>query len=135
MAARFLGLFGSVVRWVGLVFALVLVVQVVFVVGEANRDNGIVSFIANVSRKFALGFKDLFTPDDPKLAVLVNYGIAALFWLIVSAVAARITRRIAMRVNQRDRDQSNAGVPQLPVKANSASGIRVRDAVSRSMSR
>ena len=42
----------------------------------------------------ALGFKDLFTPDDPKLQVLVNYGIAALFWLIVSAILAEIIRRV-----------------------------------------
>ena len=33
-------------------------------------------------------------PGTPKLRVLVNYGIAALFWLIVSGVLSRLVRRL-----------------------------------------
>ncbi|MFF5991064.1 hypothetical protein [Prauserella flavalba] len=88
------GLLAGVVRWVGLLFALVLVLHVIFVIGEANPDNGIVSWVADWSEGLSLGFKDLFTPDDPKLAVLVNYGIAAIFWLVVSSIVARIIRRV-----------------------------------------
>ncbi|MEU6645100.1 hypothetical protein ABZ863_21405 [Saccharomonospora sp. NPDC046836] len=88
------GLLAGIARWVGLIFALILVLHVVFVIGEANPDNGIVSWVAGWSESLLMGFKDLFQPDDPKLTVLVNYGIAALFWLIVSSVVARIIRRI-----------------------------------------
>ncbi|SFP66855.1 hypothetical protein SAMN05421810_10341 [Amycolatopsis arida] len=91
---RIVGLLAGIVRWVGLAFAAILVLHVVFVVGDANPDNGIVSFVRDWSDSLALGFKDLFTPDDAKLRVLVNYGIAAIFWLIVSSVLARIIRRI-----------------------------------------
>ncbi|PXY32659.1 hypothetical protein BAY60_02260 [Prauserella muralis] len=88
------GLLAGIARWVGLAFALILVLHVIFVIGEANPDNGIVSFVADWAEGLALGFKDLFRPDDPKLDVLVNYGIAALFWLIVSSIVARIIRRV-----------------------------------------
>lgn len=91
---RTVGLLAAVVRWVGLVFAAILVLYVIFVIGDANSDNGIVSFVTSWSDSLSLGFSDLFTPDDEKLRVLVNYGIAAIFWLVVSAVVAKIIRRI-----------------------------------------
>jgi len=89
------GLIAGIVRWVGLIFALILVLHVIFVVGGANPDNGIVSFVRDWSDALALGFKDLFEPDDQKLRVLVNFGIAAIFWLVVSSVLTRIIRRLA----------------------------------------
>ncbi|MBP2321532.1 hypothetical protein JOF56_001917 [Kibdelosporangium banguiense] len=92
--AKVAGIFASVVRWIGLVFALVLVVHILLTVGSANPANGITSFFARVAEPVALGFKDLFTPSDPKLLVLVNFGIAALFWLIVSSVLAKVIRRL-----------------------------------------
>ncbi|WP_328605053.1 hypothetical protein OG943_34210 [Amycolatopsis sp. NBC_00345] len=84
----------SVVRWVGLIFAALLVLHVIFVVGEANAANGIVSFVRSWADGLSLGFKDLFTPSDAKLRVLVNYGIAAIFWLVVSGILTKILRRI-----------------------------------------
>ncbi|MEW2505202.1 hypothetical protein ACQPXB_46995 [Amycolatopsis sp. CA-161197] len=84
----------TLVRWVGLIFAAILVLHVIFTVGEANPDNGIVSFVRSWADGLSIGFKDLFTPSDAKLRVLVNYGIAAIFWLVVSGIVAKILRRI-----------------------------------------
>ncbi|MFI5607188.1 hypothetical protein [Amycolatopsis sp. NPDC051903] len=89
----------TVVRWIGLLFAAILVLHVIFVVGEANPANGIVSFVRNWADWLSLGFKDLFTPSDAKLRVLVNYGIAAIFWLVVSAIVAKILRRVGGAVS------------------------------------
>jgi hypothetical protein len=89
------GVLANVVRWVGLVFALALAVHVVLTVGEANRDNGITEFFATTADRLVLAFRNLFTPADAKLRVLVNYGLAAVFWMIVSAVLSRLIRRIA----------------------------------------
>jgi hypothetical protein len=83
----------GLVRWVGLVFAAILVLYVIFVIGEANAANGIVSFVKGWAESVSLGFKDLFQPSDPKLNVLVNYGIAAIFWLVVSGILAKVIRR------------------------------------------
>ncbi len=92
---RIVGGIASVVRWIGLVFALILVIHVALTVGSANPGNGITTFFADVADPLAIGFKDLFTPSDPKLFVLVNYGLAALFWLIASGVLVKIIRRFA----------------------------------------
>jgi hypothetical protein len=90
---RVASVLASIVRWVGLVFAALLVIHVIFTVGSANPDNGIVSFVRSWADSLALGFSDLFTPGDAKLRVLVNYGIAAIFWLVVSGVLAKVIRR------------------------------------------
>jgi hypothetical protein len=92
--ASIVGVLASLVRWAGLVVVLVLVIRVLLTVGGANPANGITSFFRTWSDPLAWGFKDLFTPSDAKLRVLVNYGIAALFWLIVSSILARIVRRL-----------------------------------------
>jgi hypothetical protein len=93
--ANVVGVLAGVVRWLGLVFALVLAVHVLLTIGSANPANGITTFFATAADWFVLAFRNLFTPDDAKLRVLVNYGLAAVFWLIVSAVLSRLVRRLA----------------------------------------
>ncbi|WP_425468482.1 hypothetical protein [Prauserella rugosa] len=94
MRERAVGLLAGIVRWAGLIFALILVGHIIFVIGEANPDNSIVSWAADWSEGLALGFHDLFQPTDPKLSVLINYGIAAIFWLVVSSIVAKVIRRV-----------------------------------------
>ena len=91
---RIVGTIAGLVRWSGLLAAVILVVHVLLTVGSANPQNGITTFFADWAQPVALGFKNLFTPGDPKLLVLVNYGLAALFWLIVSAVLTKAIRRL-----------------------------------------
>jgi hypothetical protein len=94
LRASIVGVLASVVRWAGLVVVVILVIRVLLTMGGANPANGITSFITSWSDPLAWGFKDLFVPSDAKLRVLVNYGAAALFWLIVSSILARIIRRL-----------------------------------------
>jgi hypothetical protein len=93
--AAVLGGLAGLVRWAGLIVVVILVVRVLLTVGGANPNNGITSFFTSWSDPLAWGFKDLFTPSDAKLRVLVNYGIAALCWLVISSILARIIRRFA----------------------------------------
>jgi hypothetical protein len=88
------GVVAGLVRWVGLAFALVLAVHVLLTVGSANPDNGITRFFSATADPLALAFKSLFQPENEQLRVLVNYGLAAVFWLIVSAVLSRLIRRL-----------------------------------------
>jgi hypothetical protein len=89
------GVVANVARWIGLLFALVLAVHVLLTVGDANPDNGITKFFSTAADPLALAFKNLFRPENENLRVLVNYGLAAVFWLIVSAVLSRLIRRLA----------------------------------------
>ena len=93
--ATVVGSLATLVRWIGLTFAIILVVHVLLTVGKANPDNGITVFFAHAADPLALAFRSLFTPDNAELRVLVNYGLAAVFWLIASSVLARLLRRLA----------------------------------------
>lgn len=90
--AQAVAILATVIRVLGALFALVLVAYVVLTIGDANPANGITRFVDSWANFIALGFQDLFTPADAKLRVLVNFGLAALFWLVVSSVLARIVR-------------------------------------------
>lgn len=92
--ARIADVLVTVVRWFGSLAAAVLTIHVVLTVFGANPDNGITRFFQTWSRPLALGFDNLFTLADPQFAVLVNYGIAALFWLFVTSLAIRILRAV-----------------------------------------
>jgi hypothetical protein len=73
--------------------AIILVVHVVFVVFDANAANSIVRTINGWAETLAWKFKDIFTPESPKTAALVNYGLAALIYLIVGRIVAGLIRR------------------------------------------
>ncbi len=94
MRTRVVGIAAAVVSWVGLALAVVLVVHVVLTVGGANPGNPITSTVKGLAEPIALAFKDLFTPADAKLKVIVNFGLAALFWLAVRAIVLKLVRRL-----------------------------------------
>ncbi|NUT99377.1 MAG: hypothetical protein HOY78_45960 [Saccharothrix sp.] len=91
---RIVSVVAGVVGWVGLLIAVVLVAHVLLTVGGANPSNSITTTVASWAERLALGFRDLFTPEDAKLRVLVNYGIAAVFWLVVRSLVMRLIRRL-----------------------------------------
>jgi hypothetical protein len=89
---KLLGLIASLVGLVSVVVALVLVLYIVLVVFKANPKNVIVHDIKDFARPLAWVFKDLFTPKSPRVRVLVNYGIAAIVYLVVGRLIARVIR-------------------------------------------
>lgn len=92
--ARIFRILATVIRIVGWVFVLVLAAHVALQLGDADPTKGITRFVAYWADRLLLGFQDLFTPADLRVRVLVNYGLAALFWLVVSSVLARLVRRL-----------------------------------------
>ncbi|WP_410604147.1 hypothetical protein [Amycolatopsis sp. lyj-90] len=86
----------ALIRAVCSVFALVLVVHILLVFGEANAGNGFAQLIDQWSRGVSLGLRNLFTPEGAKLRTLLNDGLAALLWLIISGVLTDLITRIGI---------------------------------------
>lgn len=101
-AALFLGRtlawLGTFVRIIAATISFVLLLYVVFTVFEANPRNGIVTFVSDLAHPLSWGFRDLFTPDDPKVRVAVNYLIAAVIYIIVGTALGRIIARGSTRI-------------------------------------
>jgi hypothetical protein len=84
--ARIVSLITSVV--VGLI-----VVGILLVLLEANRDNAIVDWLIGAANWLVGPFDNMFKPDGHKLRVAVNWGLAALIYSIIGGLIARLLRR------------------------------------------
>ncbi|MGH3718336.1 MAG: hypothetical protein ACRDRI_05730 [Pseudonocardiaceae bacterium] len=93
--ARIAAALAGVIRIVGGLFVLILLAHVVLTLGDANPANGITRFVAYWADRLQLGFRGLFTPTDARARIVVDFGLAAAFWLVVSWVLVRLVRRLA----------------------------------------
>jgi hypothetical protein len=86
----------TVIRVICGVFAAVLALHIVLVIGEANQGNGFASMINSWSSAVSLGLRDLFVPDDLKVRTFLNDGLAAIAWLVIAALLTFLIRRFAL---------------------------------------
>lgn len=77
-------------------FAAVLAIHILLVLGSANPANGFAHLIAGWANAITLGLTDLFRPGNPKIQVLLNQGLAAILWLAVGAALTTVLARIAL---------------------------------------
>jgi len=94
MAAR-RGLW-RVARIVSLITTVVvglIVLGIVLVLLEANRDNAIVDWLVGAGQFLAEPFDDIFQPDGRKARVAINWGLAAVLYAIAGSLIARVLRR------------------------------------------
>lgn len=91
---RVLNTLASLVKLVCWLIALLMVLYIAFVAGRANPANAWTQVVTTWAHRLNLGLGNLFTLSDPVITVLVNYGIAAIIWLIIGGVASRLIRRI-----------------------------------------
>ncbi|MFD0902053.1 hypothetical protein [Actinomadura sediminis] len=92
---RAAGAVATAVSVVTTIAVAILAIHILFVVFEANTGNEIVRWFADGAGWLAWRFEDVFRPDDPKIAVAVNYGLAALVYLVVGRLIAALVRRLA----------------------------------------
>jgi hypothetical protein len=76
------------------VICVLLALHIAFVVFSANADNAIVSTVNGWAEWFAWRFRDMFVPKDEHVRVLVNYGIAAVVYLVAGRAIAGLIRRV-----------------------------------------
>jgi hypothetical protein len=76
------------------VIALVLIAHILFVMVGANASSGVVRAVADFASFLAWGFKSLFTNANLKLRTFLNYGLAAVVYLLVGAVFQRLFRTL-----------------------------------------
>lgn len=93
-AQRGIGALASVLRIIGMVIVAVLVVHIVLTLLSANPDVWLVSLVSGLAEQFNLGLDGLFQPADPRVAVALNYGTAALIWFVITSVVVRLVRRL-----------------------------------------
>ncbi|TDP97563.1 hypothetical protein EV186_103527 [Labedaea rhizosphaerae] len=86
----------SVITFITVLFAVVLVAHIILVLAEANPKNGFASFVSSWASGVSLGLHNLFTPDAAKLRTFLNDGTAAILWLLIGAALNFLIRRFTL---------------------------------------
>ncbi|ONI78960.1 hypothetical protein ALI144C_29940 [Actinosynnema sp. ALI-1.44] len=87
------GTAARIVFGVTAIFALIEAVYILLIVLGANTANAFYTFIQSLAEPLALFFPGLFGTGNYNLDVILNYGLAAVFWLVVGSIIARIIGR------------------------------------------
>ncbi|WP_328606996.1 hypothetical protein OG943_45125 [Amycolatopsis sp. NBC_00345] len=82
-----------VITGIGALFAFIEVLYMVMLLAGANAANGFFVFIRSLADPLALFWPGLFPVGNADLAVILNYGLAAVFWLVVAGLIARLVGR------------------------------------------
>jgi len=75
------------------VIVLIIVVGIVLVLLKANPSNGIVSQIEDWARSLAGPFDGMLSFHNATVATAVNWGIAAIVYLFIGGLIARLLSR------------------------------------------
>ena len=85
-----MGLLARLVRLVVGVVVLIIVAGILLVVLKANPTNSIVSEVHGWARWLAGPFDGMFSFHNARVAIAVNWGIAAVVYLFVGGLIARL---------------------------------------------
>jgi hypothetical protein len=91
------------IRLAARVLAAIIVAGILLIVLNANPSNSIVSNVHDAARSLVGPFNGMFKPHDHKLAIAINWGIAALVYLIVGSLIARLVVLIGSAGQRRRR--------------------------------
>lgn len=94
LARRGTSVIVSVLRVIGLIIVAFLVVYILLFTFDANQSNQFATFVRNGANFFSLGLTDLFQPANPKIMVAINYGIAAVIWMVITSFVTGLIRRV-----------------------------------------
>ena len=87
------GLLARVVQLVVAVVVLIIVAGILLVVLNANPTNSIVSEVHGWARSLAGAFDGIFSFRNPHTAIAVNWGIAAVVYLLLGGLIVRLLGR------------------------------------------
>lgn len=87
---EFLTVVYRIARVVFLLLALACALGVVFVLAPTNEDNSVVQFVNDVADGAAGPFRDVFTNDDQDRELMINYGFAALVYVVLSVLVTKL---------------------------------------------
>jgi hypothetical protein len=86
-----------VVRLITWIVVLVIAIAIVLFVTGANPANAVVKAFHDVGSTLVGPFHNLFKIKDAKVSLAVNWGVAAVVYLIVGSLLASLIARMAPR--------------------------------------
>ena len=75
------------------VVAAIIVLAIVLRLLGASESNGLVDAVHQAGSWLSSPFHGLFSPNDGDLRMVVNWGLAALVYLVIARIIARVVAR------------------------------------------
>jgi hypothetical protein len=97
LTASVLLMVARVVRFVFGLIVMIIVAAIVLRVLGANSHNSIVRNVHRWGRDLSGPCKTLFSIHNPKVAIAVNWGIAAVAWSVIGTFVSGLLARLAPR--------------------------------------
>ncbi|WP_344685674.1 hypothetical protein [Saccharopolyspora taberi] len=80
----------TLINGAGFLLAAILVLHIVFVLFGVPSNAGLASSVRQAAEPLALFFPGLVDGGNEILQVILDFGLAAVFWVVVAAVLGRI---------------------------------------------
>jgi len=95
----------TILRFLGMAIAFFIAIGIALVALDANEDSGLVAAWLDACRFLVGPFRDIFDLERGKehLQTAINWGIAAIVYLVVLTVLARLVSRIRRPSMRRSR--------------------------------
>ena len=90
----------NAIQIAGWVIAGILVVGIILVVTDANEDNALVDAALDVGRFFADPFRGIFEMDDNDMQISVNWGIAAVVYVVIGIALSTALHAVLARTRR-----------------------------------
>jgi hypothetical protein len=103
VAQKIINVLAGAVRLVAAAFAVILLLRIGLAFFAVNPQNVIAEWIVRTADVLVWGFQDLFVPADPRIGLLANYGLAAVFWMVVGFIVAAVLSGLGQLVAGRGR--------------------------------
>ena len=86
------GVLSTVINLFGVLTALVMIIRMLLVLSGTTADNPLFSVIKVWSDLLVLWWGNIIKPAGAPASVIVTYALAAVFWLLVTRILARVLR-------------------------------------------
>ncbi|SDP93342.1 hypothetical protein SAMN04487905_11485 [Actinopolyspora xinjiangensis] len=80
----------TLLQGIGFLLAVLLVAHTVFVLFDFRPEGQLAQSVARAAEPLALFFPGLIDAPSRVLQVLLDYGLAAMFWMLLGGLLARI---------------------------------------------
>jgi hypothetical protein len=74
------------------IIAAFIALAILLVIVDANQGNMIVNAIVEIGSFFSTPFHDMFPQRNAEMNVLINWGLAAVAYLLIGGIIARFVR-------------------------------------------
>jgi hypothetical protein len=82
----------NVISTFTMIIVAIIVIAIVLVLLQANQHNMIVGWFVDAGRWLTTPFHGIFNPRNPRQAILLNWGLAAVVYGLIGGFLARLVR-------------------------------------------